>query len=58
MDYDIRGYQISGGYKLNDNLKIIAGWQWYDYRRNLGTFYNGLPGIDMNAGFLAVSYEL
>jgi hypothetical protein len=58
VDYDIRGYQISGGYRLNDNLQITAGWQWYDYRRNLGTFYNGLAGIDMNAGFLAISYEL
>jgi Gram-negative porin len=58
VDYDIRGYQISGGYKVNDNLRIVAGWQWYNYRRNLGTFYNGLSGIDMNAGFLALSYEL
>jgi hypothetical protein len=58
VDYDISGYQISGGYRLNDNLQITAGWQWYDYRRNLGTFYNGLAGIDMNAGFLAIGYEL
>jgi hypothetical protein len=58
VDYDIRGYQVSGGYRVNDNLQITAGWQWYDYRRNLGTFYNGLGTIDMNAGFLALSYEL
>ncbi len=55
VDYDIRGYQISGGYRLNDNLQITAGWQRYDYRRNLGTFYNWLAGIDMNAGFLSPS---
>ena len=58
VDYDIRGYQISAGYRLNDNLQLTAGWQWYDYRRNLGTFYNGLPTIDMNAGFLTLTYEL
>jgi hypothetical protein len=58
VDYDIRGYQISGGYRWNDNLQITAGWQWYDYRRNRGTFYNGLSGLDMNAGFLAIGYEL
>ncbi|HXJ03038.1 MAG TPA: porin [Micropepsaceae bacterium] len=57
-DYDIHGYQISAGYKVNDNLQITGGWQWYDYRRNLGTFYNGLPRIEMNAGFLAFTYEL
>ena len=58
VDYDITGYQVSGGYKLNDNLTLLAGWQWYDYKRNLGTLYNGLPTIDMNAGFLALSFEL
>jgi hypothetical protein len=58
VDYDIRGYQISGGYRLNDNLQLTAGWQWYDYQRNLGTFYNGRPGIDMNAAFLSLIYEL
>jgi len=57
-DLDVAGYQISGGYRLNDNLQITAGWQWYDYRRNLGTFYNGAPKIDMNAAFLLLSYQL
>jgi hypothetical protein len=58
VDYDIRGYQVSAGYRFNDNLQLTAGWQWYDYRRNLGTFYNGLPAIEMNAGFLALSFGL
>ena len=58
VDYDVTGYQVSAGYKINDNLQITVGWQWYDYRRNLGTFYNGLSRIDMNAGFLTFSYEL
>ena len=58
VNFDIDGYQLSAGYRLNDNLQITAGWQWYDYRRDLGTFYNGLNRIDMNAGFLVVTYEL
>jgi hypothetical protein len=58
VDFDIEGYQVSAGYRLNDNLQLTAGWQWYDYRRNFGTFYNGRATIDMNAGFLALSYEL
>jgi len=57
-DFDIYGYQLSGGYKVNDNLQLTLGWQWYDYRRNLGAFYNGSPRLDMNAGFLALTYEL
>jgi len=55
---DVAGFQVSGGYKLNDNLQITAGWQWYDYRQDLGTFYNGSPKIDMNATFLVLTYEL
>ena len=55
---DVAGFQISGGYKLNDNLQITAGWQWYDYRQDTGTFYNGSPKIEMNAAFLVLTYEL
>jgi hypothetical protein len=58
VDYRIDGYQIAAGYKLNTNLQITAGWQWYDYRRDTGAFYNGLAKIDMNAGFLTLGYEL
>ncbi len=57
-DYDITGYQLSAGYKFNDNLQLTGGWQWYDYSRNAGVFYNGSPTISMNAGFLLLSYEL
>jgi hypothetical protein len=57
-DLDLAGFQVSGGYKVNDNLQVTAGWQWYDYRRNLGTFYNGAPKIDLNAAFLVLTYEL
>jgi hypothetical protein len=58
VDYDITGYQLSTGYRINDNLQISGGWQWYDYSRSAGVFYNGLPAIHMNAGFLLLSYEL
>jgi hypothetical protein len=55
---DVAGFQVSGGYKVNDNLQITAGWQWYEYRQDIGTFYNGSPKIDMNAAFLVLTYEL
>jgi Gram-negative porin len=58
VDYDITGYQLSAGYKINDNLQLTGGWQWYDYSRSTGVFYNGLPTLRMNAGFLLLSYEL
>ncbi|HMI97859.1 MAG TPA: porin [Micropepsaceae bacterium] len=58
VDYDVTGYQLSAGYRINDNLQITGGWQWYDYSRSAGVFYNGLPAISMNAGFLLLSYEL
>ncbi len=58
VDFDVKGYQVSAGYRLNDNLQFTAGWQWYDYRRGAGIFHNGLAAIDMNAGFLQFGYEL
>ena len=58
VDFGVKGYQVSAGYKLNDNLQFTAGWQWYDYKRDVGTFFNGLGTIDMNAGFLSLGYQL
>jgi hypothetical protein len=58
VDYEVTGYEAVIGYRLNENLTLTGGWQWYNYGRNSGTFYNGRPAIDMNAGFLAFSYEL
>jgi hypothetical protein len=58
VDHDVTGYQASVGYKLNDNLQITAGWQWYDYNRNIGTFYNGKPDVGLSAGFLSFGYAL
>ena len=58
VDYGIAGYQLTAGYRVNDNLHFSVGWQWYNYRRSIGIFYNGSPGIKMNAGFLTLAYEL
>jgi hypothetical protein len=58
VDHKITGYQAAAGYRINANMQITAGWQWYNYRRGSGIFYNGRPGIDMSAGFLSLGYEL
>ena len=58
VDYGIAGYQLTAGYRVNNNLHLSAGWQWYNYRRGTGIFYNGSPAISMNAGFLTLAYEL
>ena len=53
-----RAYQTGVGYKINDNMQISMGWQWYIYTRSTGTFVNGSPELAMNAGFLSLSYAL
>ena len=58
VEYGIAGYQLTAGYRVNDNLHLSAGWQWYTYNRDIGTFYNGLRTIDMNAAFFTLAYEL
>jgi hypothetical protein len=57
-DFGIAGYEAAAGYRLNDNLQISAGWQGQNWRRNAGAFYQGARAIDMNAGFLSLSYSL
>jgi hypothetical protein len=57
-DFDVDGYQLAAGYRLNDNLQLSAGWQWRDYERSLGAFHNGAPAIDLNAGFVGVGFDL
>jgi hypothetical protein len=56
--YVIDGYQAALGYQLNRNLQITAGWQFYDYDRNLGVFYNGDNDIGMDAGFVTLDFTL
>ena len=56
--YVINGFQVSAGYKVNANMQLGIGWQYYDYSRSAGLFYNGRDGINMNAAFLSLSYTL
>ena len=58
VDYEVTGYETAIGYSINDNLELTVGWQWYNYKRSTGAFYNGFSTIDMNAGFLAFLYRL
>jgi len=58
VDFTVTGFQVSAGYKVNANMQLTIGWQHYDYSRNAGAFYNGLPDIGMNAGFLSLGYTL
>ena len=58
VDFEITGYQAAVGYKINTNMQLTAGWHWYNYNRSGGTFFNGAPGIDFNAGFIVLSYAL
>ncbi len=58
VDFTITGFQVSAGYKINANMQATVGWQHYDYSRNAGNFYNGLPEIGMNAAFLSLGYTL
>lgn len=48
----LRGYEASVGYVFNANFQLTAGWERLHYDRSAGTFYNGSPRIQMNAGFL------
>lgn len=56
--YEIKGFQVSAGYKVNTNMQLSIGWQRYNYSRDVGAFYNGLPEISMDGAFLALGYTL
>lgn len=58
VDFGITGYQTTLGYQFNPAIQLTGGWQWYDYSRNTGTFYNGRSAIRMSAGYLAFAYSL
>lgn len=57
-DYTMDAYQVAGGYRLNDNIQITAGWQWWNYDRDIGTFFNGARNADLDAGFVSLGYTL
>lgn len=54
----ITAYQASLGYELSRNVQISAGWQFYNYERNVGVFYNGNRWINMDGGFVALGVSL
>jgi hypothetical protein len=58
VDFGVTGYQATVGYQLTSALQVTGGWQWYDYSRNTGTFYNGRSATRMNAIYLALAYIL
>lgn len=46
------------GYVVNSNLQVNVGWERFLYHRNTGTFYNGMPRVEMNAGFLNFEFKV
>ncbi len=54
----VHGASATVGYVLNSNLQLNVGWQRLHYSRNAGTFYNGLPRIGMDAGFLHLQFQV
>ena len=56
--YALNGFQLAAGYKVNPNMLLTIGWQYHDYSRSSGLFYNGRPQINMNAAFLSLGYTL
>ncbi len=54
----VTAYQTSIGYELSRNVQITAGWQFYNYERNVGTFYNGNSWINMDGGFLSLGVSI
>ncbi len=54
----VTAYQTALGYELSRNVQISAGWQFYNYERNIGAFYNGNDRINMDAGFITLGVSL
>jgi len=48
----VHGAGASIGYVFNANWQATLGWQQLNYSRDVGTFYNGAPHIEMDAVFI------
>ena len=57
-DLSVHGASAAVGYVLNSNLQLNVGWEHFTYKRDTGVFYNGLPGITMDAGFLHLQFQV
>lgn len=55
---DTTGYEASVGYRINSNLQLTGGWQHLRFSRDSGVFYNGLPHVSMDAGFLYLRFHV
>jgi hypothetical protein len=53
-----RGLQAALAYAINDNWQITCGWQRFDYKRDVGAFYNGAQRIGMDAGFAHLRFKV
>ena len=56
--YGLHAASATLGYVVNTNLQVNLGWERFLYRRDAGTFYTGLPRIEMNAGFLNFEFKV
>ena len=50
-------YQASLGYNFSSSIGFSTGWQRLNYQRGSGVFYNGLPRIGLDAGFLHLNIK-
>jgi hypothetical protein len=54
----VHGESATVGYVLNSNIQLNVGWERFLYKRDTGNFYNGLPRIGMDAGFLHLQFQV
>ncbi|HTO40412.1 MAG TPA: porin [Rhizomicrobium sp.] len=52
-----RALQAMLGYTINSNLQVTGGWQRFNYKRDVGTFYTGGSRIGMDAGFVHLRFK-
>ena len=55
---EFTGYEASVAYVINSNLQLTGGWQHERFTRSTGAFYNGLPHVSMDAGFLYLQFHV
>ncbi|HEY5046975.1 MAG TPA: porin [Rhizomicrobium sp.] len=52
------GYEPSAGYVVNSNLQLTLGWQYLDFTRDAGVFYDGKRGVELRAAFLHMQFHV
>lgn len=56
--FGLRGFSVTGGYQLTQNLQASLGWQELHYSRNTGTFYDGSKRLKVNAVFVHLTFKV